>query len=520
MIGVVTRDAPAGAMRAPAAPLGPTAMIIRLIAAGAGGALTGTAVLTGWWAVAVIGTGVVASAVHDIRPARRAMVGTAAGCVHATVTTLWASQFNASAAAALILIQAAGWGLAALAVSMRARWPWPLAPALAISEWARTHWPLGGYPLAQLWLTQADGPLAALAPLLGPFAITAAIVLLATAGIAALQRRRAAIRVLAASLITVGAAQLAPIPSPVAPMEVAAVQGGDRRGVPAMRNDPGPLLERQIDLTRSLDTDVDLVVWPESALAVHGAMTTGDRRLLQELADGFDGVLIAGVVERFDLPDGAGWFRNAAVASDETGTLDRYDKQLPVPFGERVPARRFVELVVDLSLVPRDMVAGSGPPILRTEHADVGIAISYENLFPRVARQAVLQGADILAVPTLASSYVTDEIPTQQLAAARMRARETGRDLAIVGSTGPTALIRADGTLAAQAPTDTPHVAQARLQTRSGTTLYTRYGDALPLAAAALVLSMTARRPAPRPLHAGLPAEPEHLAARRQERRP
>jgi apolipoprotein N-acyltransferase len=54
--------------------------------------------------------------------------------------------------------------------------------------------------------------------------------------------------------------------------------------------------------------------------------------------------------------------------------------------------------------------------------ADLGVAISYENLFARVAREAARHGAELLVVPTNASSYVTDEVPVQQLAGARLRA--------------------------------------------------------------------------------------------------
>lgn len=152
--------------------------------------------------------------------------------------------------------------------------------------------------------------------------------------------------------------------------------------------------------------------------------------------------------------------------------------------------------MVDLSLVPRDMISGSEPPILRTGRVDLGVAISYENLFPRIGRQATQLGAELLVVPTLASSYASDEIPTQQLAAARIRARENGRDLAIVGSTGPTALIRADGSVAVRAPLDEPHVARATLNGRSATTAYTRYGDIPVLAASTLGLLLPARRKA------------------------
>jgi apolipoprotein N-acyltransferase len=51
----------------------------------------------------------------------------------------------------------------------------------------------------------------------------------------------------------------------------------------------------------------------------------------------------------------------------------------------------------------------------------------------------------------------------------------------VVGPTGPTALIRADGTVVREAPLEEPHVVQARLATRTAMTPYTRLGDLPPL---------------------------------------
>src|SRR5690625_4583814 len=120
--------------------------IDRTLTAVIGGALTGVAVLTGAWPVAILGLAAVTGATSALDPMRRVLIGTAAGGVHATVTTLWVLPFTLAGTIALILLQASGWGLATLAASRRARWPWPLAPAFAISEWARAYWPLGGYP--------------------------------------------------------------------------------------------------------------------------------------------------------------------------------------------------------------------------------------------------------------------------------------------------------------------------------------------------------------------------------------
>ena len=473
---------------------GRLAAVLRTGLAVAGGATTAVAVLTGWWWLAVLGAGAVAGALHALTPVCRFAVAFLAGGTHLAASSLWVAAFSGPGAAVLVALQATGWGFAGLAVSRRARWPWPFAVALGLSEWVRGWWPLGGYPLSQLWLSQADGPFAALAPLLGPVGITALVVLTGAALGSILTPRGPRGVPLAAVLGVAALASVAGAVQPPAPgdrLEVAAVQGGGPRGIPAVRNDPAPLFGRQVALTETLSSEVDVVVWPEGALSVDGQLTDADLEPLVELAAGFDGLLVAGVTERFDAADGAGSFTNATVGIDADGLVDRYDKRIPVPFGERVPARRLVERVVDLSLVPRDMLPGEGPPVVRTDLATIGVAISYENLFARVAREAVGHGAQLLVVPTNASSYVTDEVPVQQLAAARLRAREAGRDLVVAGPTGPTALIRADGSVAAEAPLDRSELIRGRLATRTGSTLYARVGDVLTVAVGGILLGIS-----------------------------
>lgn len=199
----------------------------------AGGTLTGLAVLTGRWWLAVLGVAAVAAAVHGRSPRLRFMMAFAAGTAHMTTTSMWVAQFSVAGAALLIALQATGWGLAGAAASRRAGWAWPFAAAMSLSEWARGWWPLGGYPLSQLWLSQADGPAAALAPVVGPLGITAAVTL-AGAAVAAIVSRpwdtRAPIAAVAGVGIVTALAGTIPLPDPAGHVEVAAVQGGGARG--------------------------------------------------------------------------------------------------------------------------------------------------------------------------------------------------------------------------------------------------------------------------------------------------
>src|SRR5439155_14542486 len=121
--------------------------------------------------------------------------------------------------------------------------------------------------------------------------------------------------------------------------------------------------------------------------------------------------------------------------------VGRYDKVHRVPFGEYIPGRDLIAHLADLTIIPRDAIAGRGAGLVPAPPGRLGIMISYEVFFSDRARAAVRAGADVLLVPTNASSYRTSQVPTQELSAARLRAIETGRVVVQSGPTGYSGVI-------------------------------------------------------------------------------
>lgn len=171
----------------------------------------------------------------------------------------------------------------------------------------------------------------------------------------------------------------------------------------------------------------DIVVLPEGVVVVDAPLAgTPESAMLARRAARLQTSLVVGVVEG----ESKG-FRNAAVGYDPNGTLvARYEKEHRVPFGEYIPARGLLSTITDATaLVPKDAIVGEGTALLSLPAAAVGVAISYEVFFVDRVREAVRAGAEIVVVPTNASSYVSDEVPATEVAAARLRAREYGRSV-------------------------------------------------------------------------------------------
>jgi apolipoprotein N-acyltransferase len=241
--------------------------------------------------------------------------------------------------------------------------------------------------------------------------------------------------------------------------------------------DSRDVFDRHLATSRTIPPGtVDVVLWPENTVSLDGP-TAGspEAEELAVEARRLGAVLMVGVVE--DLPENR--FRNAQVAFGPDGRLvERYDKVHRVPFGEYAPLRDLVAKVADLSLLPRDAIAGEGPGILTGPDGQrLGVVISYEVFFGDRARSAILNGGQVLLVPTNAASYATSQVPDQEVAAARLRAWETGRDVVQSAPTGFSAFVSPDGKVTQRTDLGAPAVITAEVPLRRGTTPYLRTGD-------------------------------------------
>ena len=458
----------------------------------------------GWWPLGWVGLAVLA-AVLPGRPWRsRLALGAGFGLGDYVIGLLWVQEFSVPGYIGVVVISAAYATAALLLVPTGRRRSVAVAlPALLVlADWARDRFPLGGLPLAGLSLGQAAGPLAPVLRIGGGLALTAetALVGVALAELYRLARARAWTRVDRRWLAVVPA--LAAIAGPLAglvspsgagghlpPLRVGLVQGGGPRGTRAIDTDPQVVFLRHLAASRQLHGPLDLVVWPEGVLQSHSPFqATVDAAALSALAADHHTTLVSGV-EQDVGPD---HYLNEVVAWGPDGTVaGSYVKNHLVPFGEYVPYRSFIRKYFNIADVPYDAIPGHGPGILRTPAGPLAVMISYEVFFDERARGGVTAGGRVLVVPTNTASYRSTQVPTQEVAADRMRAWETGRWLVQVTPTGYSTVVSPTGAVVARTTLDARRVVEATVPQRSGMTVYDRLGDG-PVALAALLIWATA----------------------------
>jgi len=442
----------------------------------------------GWWPLGIAGMAIVPGLLAG-RPARaRLLVGAGFGVGFFVPGLWWMGEFNSAGAGLVMVLETAFMALAAAAVPPGRSRALALPGALLLAEAVRGAVPFGGLPMAGLALGQAGAPMAGAARVGGPLLVLA-LVAVAAVGVAELAARRWVAASVALGLVAVVVASSAAAPDGGGgpPLRTAAVQGGGPRGFSGSEGDhPAAVLARHLAASARIRPGVDLVVWPEDIIDVEGPVNShAEADLVARVARRVGAPVVAGVVE------GAGTdrFRNAAVVWGPDGRIiDRFEKVHRVPFGEYVPGRAFFDRVADLSPIPRDAIAGKGPGILHTPVGTLGVMVSYEVFFADRARGAARAGGRLLLVPTNAASFSTSQVPTQQLASARLRAIETGRDLVQAAPTGYSAVVDHRGRLLARSTLGRRQVLHRSVTLRSGRTLYVRAGDGpvLALAAAAV----------------------------------
>lgn len=482
----------------PSAQTDPSARIRTRVGGAVAGGLMMTAALPpfGWWLLAIVGAAALVASLDGVVGWDRAVVCYAAGLAFLVPGLWWMSEFTLPGYALAVLLEGLLIGLGLFAGRGRVALP----AAVVLSEALRASWPFGGVPVPTVAQTQVGGPLMPAARLGGELLIAGLVVLAGVALVEALRRRWLPAGAGATTVVIVALlAAHAPRPKPAGSMTIAVVQGGGERGTRAIDTDEGVVFRRHLDASLRVARKPDLILWPENVVHVDQNVTrTPEGKQLARLARTLHATLVAGVVvsPRADRGQGSGAFLNLAEAWGPGGThLGRYEKNRRVPFGEFIPFRSMVRHLADLGAVPRDARVGHGSGLLRTPAGSLGVVISWEVFFADRARDAVSSGGEVLLVPTNAASFSTSQMPALELAAARLRAVETGRDVAQAAPTGFSAVIDGNGNVMTRSALGKRVILDHALERRHGKTPYTTLGDGPFVIAALLLLLSSYLRP-------------------------
>ena len=351
---------------------------------------------------------------------------------------------------------------------------WAFAAIWTLGELARGKI-MGGFPWILAGYSQTSGPLGALAPLVGVYGI--GFLLVAASAVTwalATGPARVGAALSLAGIVAAGAVGSAYAPgAPVGePLRVRLVQAN----IPQEMKFSRERLQRSLDLytgmTRetSLD-DVDLVVWPETAIptyfdriedAIAPFVADMERRGVDVLSGGFQ-------------REGEDVWNSVRQLGGERAL---YRKRRLVPFGEYMPLRFVLDWFAQFIDIPMsDLARGTGPHVpLVVQGVPIGVSICYEDVYGEDLR-ALLPASTVLVNVSNDAWFGDSLAPHQHEQKARMRARELDRPMVRVTNTGVSSAIRPDGSVVARIAHDTRGVLDVAVQPRSGRTPYAASGN-------------------------------------------
>lgn len=387
-------------------------------------------------------------------------------------------------------------------------------PLLAGAAWASgellrgrlVHVPFPvGNPWAILGVSQAGlDPVAQLASVTGVYGVSfvlvatntalAELILAWRAGGSELRRALGALFVAAvvvASCLAYGFATLRDAPG--GPLPGAAVRVGLVQPDldPASHWSPGLYgsnLALYLKLSEELThrEDVDLLLWPESAMTFFLEDEPDYRRAIASHLGRLDVELLAGA-PRLD----GDAFLNSLYLLSPGGTIEgRYDKRVLIPFAEYAPLGWFDILRRKFGAV-REYRAGSPRPPLPTRAGPAGVLICNESMFGELAAERVREGAEILINAVHDGWIPSAEYAEQQFQLATWRAVEQRRYLVRISTSGPSAVVDPWGRVRARSDAFVEATIATAVEPRSDRTVYGRVGDLFAVLCGVVTLATT-----------------------------
>ncbi|MCG9128568.1 apolipoprotein N-acyltransferase [Candidatus Poribacteria bacterium] len=243
----------------------------------------------------------------------------------------------------------------------------------------------------------------------------------------------------------------------------------------------------------------DVIVLPETTIrgqVLSGEWANYSKHFKQMLDRIGDIPLLVGATDN----EKSGDIYNRAISVSSNGEIQgKYAKMHLVPFGEYVPLADFLPNFIQFypfehgkthNLLPLKNVSEEQGEELLTQ---VGTSICFESSFPNHFRQFVKRGAAAMGILTNDAWFAGTALPELHLAMAPMRAVENRISVFRCANGGFTCAIDEYGRVYTRfvTPKTSDEFLIAEIALSDGkTTLYTRYGDWLPILCALISLSL------------------------------
>jgi apolipoprotein N-acyltransferase len=399
-------------------------------------------------------------------------------------------------------------GLLAVVVRRLPGWPVWFACLWVLAEWLKSTIPFGGFPWGVVGYTQDNSPLLVIAHFGGVPLVSFAVALVGFGlGAVAIEAVRwwhtdhhtgravppavtvpgvsVAVVLVVVALATPYVRQSSAGAGEDPTTTVAAVQGNVPRLGLEFNAQRRAVLDNHVRETLRLAEDVRVgrapqpavVIWPENSSDIDPIANRDAADQIGVAADAIRAPILVGAVVSAPgyTPEDPQATNTVIVWDGATGPGERHDKKIVQPFGEYLPWRSFFRMLSSFADRAGYFVPGTGNGVVHAAGIPIGVTTCWEVIFDRAAREAVLNGAQFLTVPSNNATF-DESMSDQQLAFARLRAVEHDRYVVVAGTTGISAIIGPDGQVLARTAWFEPAYLDAQIRLKTSLTPATRWG--------------------------------------------
>ncbi len=361
-----------------------------------------------------------------------------------------------------------------------------LPAAWVLMEWVRAQGVLG-FPWGTIAYALADAPVTIqTVDLFGLFGLSWIVTLTAALAVLGRGRSRIVAGALVGLLLVYGGWRLGESPAGDT-CDVALIQpnfSAAEKWDPENREAVFSKCLRQSSV--AVQEPADLIVWPETATPFRLRHSRSHLWRLGRWIEKHETPVLTGTPDVDEIGDEFLHFNAAYLFKEGAGDTLRYIKRQLVPFSEWLPWR-FLR-IMEINFGQADFTPGtSAEPLAFGDH-EAGILICIEAIFPRLARAAVREGADMLVNITNDVWFGDSPAPYQHAKMAIFRAVELRRPLVRCANTGISMFVDRAGRVRESLGTFVSGTLRAEIRPERTETLYAKTGDWIVAICAGLVL--------------------------------
>ncbi len=260
------------------------------------------------------------------------------------------------------------------------------------------------------------------------------------------------------------------------------------------------VLKSWVDLTRQVEDEApDLVIWPEGSVYYNPDEGKVKELFAQMATEGKYNFLLGGGTQKKDKDTGKRRAWNSAYLFDRTGEITgRYDKMVPLPFGEYLPwpvsyLKNYIEGVGNFQ-------AGETATVFQADNVRFTTPICYEAILESQMR--TLMDTDLFINITNDAWFGDTAAPHQHAMLSAVHAVEFGRPMLRIAYTGISMVVEPHGAILHETKPYTDVATVVPIRLGKFETPYRTWGRGFPYAcalAAALALLAVRRRVTPAP---------------------